>query len=434
MTDIIKNIKRNALWAYQGLRFGYDPIVDLNKSQWWRKEELTSFQNQRLRRIIQYAYSSIPGYEKKFDEAGVKPDDITTVHDLVKLPITTREEMQDNEDFINRNLISDVLYTGGSTGTSLKYYESYEAGRIRWNSHFRGWNWMGYDYFKDSVAIISSAQGILEGKDTINLLGDLTEENLKNNVKQLLDYAPMFIRGYVGSVYILAKYCLDHKIEISSIKAINVISENLYDFQREVIESAFKCKVFEEYCCNDGGACAWECAEHNGLHYVMERSIIESDNGEMIVTDLWNKAVPFIRYKNGDLITFLDKKCNCGRELPLIKVKGRDNDILISDKGAISPTYLMYHGIGYHHGVKFRSGISSIQYVQKPGFILEVNLVKNSWCREEEITDFIKVVETITPGLRLKINFVQEIPKTGKGKRQFIINEDKELLRKWGYA
>ncbi|MDT8316999.1 MAG: hypothetical protein RQ824_03275 [bacterium] len=434
MIDIINHIKRKASWIYRGGRFGYDSLIDLNESQWWSKERLELFQNERLRHIIKYAYINIPEYKKKFDKVGIKPEEIQTIKDLKKLPITTREEMQGNEGYINKNLITETLYTGGSTGASLKYYESYEAGQIRWNAHLRGWRWNGYEYSKDKLAIISSAQGIVKGDNTINLVGDLTEKNLEKNVKQLLDYKPRFIRGYVGSVYILAKYCLDRQIELPSIDAVNVISENLYDFQRDVIENAFKCRVFEEYCCNDGGACAWECGEHEGLHYVMERAIIEEIDEEMIVTDLWNKAMPFIRYINGDSVNFSGEICRCGRELPLINVKGRDNDILITNKGVISPTFLMYHGIGYGNEVKFRSGISSIQYVQKPGLMLEVNIVKNSWCRDEEIKDFIQMLVTITSGLKMEINFMQEIPKSKKGKRQFIINEDRDLLKKWGYA
>lgn len=200
------------------------------------------------------------------------------------------------------------------------------------------------------------------------------------------------------------------------------------------MEKAFSCPVYEEYCCNDGGACAWECDTHEGLHYCMERAIIENVDGEMVVTDLWNRAMPFIRYKNGDSVTFLDKKCSCGRDLSLIKVKGRENDIIITKNGFLSPSYLMFHGIGYAvdaHDDKFRDGIRAVQYIQKPGYILEVNLVKNLWCNNEEIRAFEDKVSSIAEGMSVRINYVDDIPSTKKGKRAFIINEDKDLLDKW---
>ena len=306
--------------------------VDLSKTQWWPLEDLQELQELRLRKIVAYAYNHLPGYRKKFDQAGVSPKQIRSLDDLPKIPVITREELQNNPDFVNAKLISGTLYTGGSTGTSLKYYESKGSGKIRWNAHLRGWSWNGYKPGK-RLAVIASAQGIVEEENTLNLSGVLTTESLQKNIEELQEFRPQHLRGYVGSLYILAKYCLDNSIPIKGIESINPISENLYDFQRATMEKAFGCPVYEEYCCNDGGACAWECDTHEGLHYCMERAIIENIDGEMVVTDLWNRAMPFIRYKNGDSVTFLDKKCSCGRELPLIKVKGRDNDIIITKKG-----------------------------------------------------------------------------------------------------
>ncbi len=425
--QIIKQIKQ----------FSFERTIDLNKSQWWSIEQLEEFQNQRLRRIIKHAYNNIPGYRRKFDKAKVKSADIRTKDDLWKIPITTREELQNNKDFVNEKLISGTLYTGGSTGTSLKYYESAESGKIRWNAHLRGWSWNGYIPGK-KLAVVAAAQGIVREENTLNLPGDLTESNIEENLKQILDFKPQHLRGYVNSLYILAKFCLDHDIKIDFIESINTISENLYDFQRKIIERAFRGKVFEEYVCNDGGACAWECNSHEGLHYNMERAIIEEIESEMIVTDLWNNAMPFIRYRNGDAVTFLGKKCSCGRELPLIRVKGRTNDILISRKGPISPTVLMAHGVSYATEIgaveevkPFRSGIRAVQYVQKPGYKLQVNLVKNDWCSEREIQDFTQDILELVGDMELDVHIVDTIPASPKGKRQFIINEDKELLKKW---
>lgn len=434
-TRLLRKMKESFEKINHALR--YEPVVGLEESQWWTYENLLLFQNHRLRKIVNYAYNNIPGYKAKFTEANVEPADIKSVDDLCNLPITKREEIQDNENFVNRKLITAGLHTGGSTGTTLKYYESRESGIMRWNSHLRGWRWSGYEYGLKRLAVISSAQGIVKGDNTLNLVGDLRTDNIKINVAELMKFEPQYIRSYVSSIYILAKYCLDNDIFLDSVESVNAISENLYDFQRKTIERAFNCKVFEEYCCNDGGACGWECDAHSGLHYCMERAIIEEVDGEMIVTDLWNKALPFIRYRNGDAVEFLGTECACGRELPLMRVQGRQNDILITPEGPISPNFLIHHGSG-QVGVdrtmgKFRSGIRSVQYIQEPGYILRVNLVKNSWCVSEEIEEFMGTLEEIAPGMRTKLKIVDELEMTDKGKRYFIVNNDKNLLRKWGY-
>jgi len=403
------------------------------QSQWWSHEQLVEFQNERLRKIIHCAYDNVPAYREKFDRHGVRPSDIHDISDLNKLPMTTRDEVQNNPNFINHRLINETLYTGGSTGTSLRYYESFHATKVRWAAHLRGWSWNGYRPGK-RIAIVSSAQGVLSKRNALNLYGDLTTGKIEENIRILRAFRPEYIRGYVSSLYILARYILENDVRIEGVRAIDPISENLYPYQREIIEQAFNCKVFQEYCANDGGACAWECDEHEGLHYVMERAVIEEVSGELVTTDLWNQAMPFIRYRNGDSIRFMDNRCQCGRELRLIKVKGRDNDFIVTPSGPVSPSLIMQLGIGLGGGKRFQSrnfqsGISAVQYVQKPGYNLEVNIVKNKHCDQNQIKQIKKNLEQILPGMKISLIEVESIHATKKGKRYFIINEDTDLLR-----
>jgi glycosyltransferase involved in cell wall biosynthesis/phenylacetate-coenzyme A ligase PaaK-like adenylate-forming protein/MoaA/NifB/PqqE/SkfB family radical SAM enzyme len=432
-----KNISPS-MWMHQTVSLKHRQLhliehgyPDLENTQYWPYEKLVAFQNAHLKVLLEYVYNNIPGYKRKFDNAGLLPADIKAVGDLKKLPVTTRHELQNNEEFVNQKLISGTLYTGGSTGTSLKYYESELSMLIRNEVHLRGWKWGGFQHDM-KYCIMKSAQQIQIHGDCIHLIGDLTDENLKKNVDAVMRFKPQHLKGYVGSLYIFAKYCIDNNIQINGLNSVIPSSENLYDYQRQTMEQAFKCKVYEEYCCNDGGACAWECQKREGLHYAMERAIIEEEHGKMIVTDLWNLAMPFIRYENGDSVKFFDSKCSCGRQLPLIKVKGRTNDIIITPNGVITPTFLMHHGIGLVGVDKdkhnFRSGFRAVQYVQKPGNILAVNVVKNSWCTSLDIENFRKDLNEFVAGLYVNINFVDNIPATQKGKRSFVINEDKELL------
>ena len=198
-------------------RFSFERKINLNESQYWSLNRLEDFQNERLRKIIKYAYEKIPGYRRKFNEAKVTPRDIRTKNDLWKLPITTREELQNNKDFVNEKLISGTLYTGGSTGTSLKYYDCYEGAQIRRDAHLRGWSWNGYVPGK-KLCVISSAQGMVAEKNVLNLIGDLTTEKLKMNLEKLLDFEPQHLRGYVNSLYILAKYCVENKVALKDIE------------------------------------------------------------------------------------------------------------------------------------------------------------------------------------------------------------------------
>lgn len=108
-----------------GLEFA-DFYRFLMKSQWWPKEKLEEFQNQRLRKIIEHAYDNVPYYRKIFDVRGLRPKDIQCKEDLRKLPILTKEDLRKNfnelmaKDFEKFKPI--LSHTSGSTGIPMKYY------------------------------------------------------------------------------------------------------------------------------------------------------------------------------------------------------------------------------------------------------------------------------------------------------------------------
>jgi len=423
--------ERTRWWARRIL--AYRPKVkldiDLEESQWWPLERLRAYQDKHLRRLVRYAWRRVPAYRRKFDEAQVKPGQIRSARDLALLPLAQRAEMQDNADFVNSRRIFTTLYTGGSTGMPLRYYECAWSSAMRWAAHERGWLWNGYEYGK-RLAVIAARQGAVLKENTLTLDGDLGPENLKETIQRLFDFKPQHLRGYVGSLYVLARGLLAGGKKLKGVESVNPISENLYDFQRAVMEEAFGAPVFEEYCCNDGGACAWECKAHTGLHLFLERSIVESLEGAIVTTELGNTAMPFIRYVNGDLIEFLDKECPCGRPLPLVRVKGRENDMIITPYKAVGATYLMYHGAEYD-SADFRSGIHEVQYAQHPGYRLVASVVRNEWFSEEEAEAFERKLRQILPGMEIEIRYVEAIETTLAGKRRFIANHDEALLRQW---
>ena len=158
-----------------------------------------------------------------------------------------------------------------------------------------------------------------------------------------------------------------------------------------------------------------------------------NNNGEMIVTDLWNSAMPFIRYVNGDfLVERKIGKCNCGRVSPKIRVKGRTNDILIGPDGPISPTYLMMWCAGYGYtGSKHNSGLNTIQYIQKENYGLVVNIERNDKFNEEQFERVKSEIKRICKNMVISYHFVKKIKSSKSGKRSFIINEDKKLLEKY---
>ncbi len=152
-------------------------------------------------------------------------------------------------------------------------------------------------------------------------------------------FKPAIIRGYPSSLFILSNHIEENDAIKALPKSIITTAEVLLPKYREKIESIFRCPVFDEYGCNDGGLISYECKEHHGFHYAAERAIVEIEvgedspwprgYGEVLLTDLFNFSMPFIRYSNSDIAKLSSSSCICGRGLPVIeKVHGRSGDII----------------------------------------------------------------------------------------------------------
>jgi len=408
-------------------------LPDLQATQYWPPEEQRSYQSKRLVAIFRHHYENTPPYRELCVLHGLSIDSIGGIQDIGRLPVVERSWLQNNSHAVNhRYRFGAAMHTGGSTGEPLEYVGCRRYHVLREQAHRRGWGYFGL-HDPTKFLVLASAQGELVTAK--NLSGELDSENVNNLIEALSSDDCLYVRGYASSVYIVAICMLQRRIRNETVRAFNLISENVCDWQREAISAAFpKSEVHEEYCCNDGAASAWECHVHAGLHEAVERAIIEpSDTGEMIVTDLWNRAMPFIRYRNGDfLVSRTLDPCPCGRTLPRITVRGRTNDILVTPFGPVSPTYLMMWGAGYEYtGAVHNKGFSQIQYVQTPGYHLTVNLVRNEQYTEADLHRLQEQVARICRGMSVEYCFVDRIATTPSGKRHFIINADRDLLAIW---
>ena len=98
-------------------------LKELEKSQWWSRDSILELQNQRLRQLVKHAYDNVPYYRRIFDERAIKPDDIESSEDLVKLPVLTKRLIRSNFDslqakgFPSKEIIPNS--TAGSTGEPL---------------------------------------------------------------------------------------------------------------------------------------------------------------------------------------------------------------------------------------------------------------------------------------------------------------------------
>lgn len=326
----------------------------LQKSQWWSKEELVSYQNEQLRNLINHSYNNVPYYKDLFYRLKLKPEDILTQEDLQKLPILTKEEIKKHgSKFLATNLSKKEIILGsssGSTGEPLQFYRTNQSESFNKAAALRAWYWMGYrlgdKYVKISMnprtSFIKKLQDITNNCKYLSATQLVEEEFLKIK-DEIKGFDPKIIRCYPVPLLFLSEFMkVDRNDFGKSLKGINTTGSTLHDDVRKKIESVFDAKIYDSYSCEGGGICA-QCETLENYHFAEEYAIsefIEDDYTKAdpehpvrhITTDLQNFATPFIRYDSQDYVTLgNDTMCSCGRAFRNIKnIKGRDSDILVT--------------------------------------------------------------------------------------------------------
>ena len=257
----------------------------------------------------------------------------------------------------------------------------------------------------------------------------LSKDDIKNIVLQIRKTNAKVIRGYPSTLYILSNFIKKHGISDIRLMAVNTTGEILFPYMRKAIEENFHCPVFDSYS-GEGGAVAFECQTHEKYHLAAEYAFTKiipnkklnmgNDKGEIISTDFWNYAVPFIRYNSKDVAVMSSSDCSCKRGLPVIdKIEGRDVDILITPSGK---NLIVHYFTGYFEWIK---SVSQFQVIQEKNDKIVLKIVPNKLFSLKEKKKIYDDISTyIGNDVNFLIEIVDEIPVNPKnGKRRFVIRE-----------
>jgi phenylacetate-CoA ligase len=420
----------------------------LETSQWWERSDLQEYQDMRLRRIINHAFENVPYYRELFRSLNLRPSDIRSTDDLEKLPVLTKSDIrQCPEKFIAQNIEKSSLIhdtTSGSSGHVFNFYLDKNTLSIMRAVGMRSWGFAGYRV-GDKIVTLAGSALLAKNLSAYNRIRFRFSRNLplssyhmdtnqlNEYLKQVVKFKPKYIRGYPSSIAILADFA--HQSGANSIipQGIMTTAETLTKNQRNIISLAFNCDVFDQFGCNDGGANACECSHHKGYHIAMERSVHEflddsgkpvktGENGHIVLTDLWNYAMPLIRYDAGDMGVPSDKSCSCGRGLPLIeKLSGRTIEQIKLPDGQQIPGLLITDV--FEHGEISRL-VLDYQVVQEHVNKIVISIVTTgniSTGLENEIIEHVR--GHLGSTIDIKIKYTDEIPRTEANKRKIVISK-----------
>jgi phenylacetate-CoA ligase len=432
-------------------------LQELEDSQWWPRDKILELQNQRLRKLVEHAYTTVPAYRRVFDERGIEPGDIASSEDLVKLPIITKRFIRDNfDDMVSRGYPKReiiVQSTGGSTGEAMVFYRSKQE-RMSWNyaASFRGYRWAEYEIGDKLIGIgqvvpsNSVGEGIsqslryfFEGIMRLDA-ADMSPEMMPVLTARIARFNPRYFRGYPSALQILAQFIEEEGKYTFRPRAVFTGAEMVYDYQRELFRKVFGCETYSHYCSFELHPIAVECPTHSGHHISAENVIVEivNDEGEIVpageegrilLTNLHNYAMPFIRYDIGDRGVLATQDCPCGRGLPLLStLVGRSDDVIITRSGRRIP------GTVLHRRFLAFFGVEHIQIVQESYQKITVRLVVNKHSTKEQIDkityEVIKEYKRVLgEDIEIAVEFVDRMPLTPMGKQRVVVSKLSQQMR-----
>lgn len=316
------------------------------------REEVISWQNQKLKELVLFAYHNTSYYRRLFDDISLDPNSINSREDLAKIPILRKEDViQNYQDLIPEN-INEIPHkrasTGGSSGDPMVFILDLQSWSFTNANNIVNWERTKYRYGNKFIALGSTSINVSENtsfkhkvfyylKNKISLSGvNMSDEVCRKYLEHIKRDNIKYIYGYASAIYLLASYAerinYDHQI-LSCFPT----SEILTPIYRDKISKVFKCDIVNCYGASDGGITAFE---HNGSPFEVGYnclSTIEGDeeNGPALYTDLLNFAMPMINYKIGDEIQ-LSSESNLIYNGQLIKkLMGRTSDVIRLENGNV---------------------------------------------------------------------------------------------------
>jgi phenylacetate-CoA ligase len=392
----------------------------LLRQQWLPADRLRALQWVRLRSMVRHAERRCPFHRERFRAAGFSAEDLRTWDDLARIPITTRDDLQEPERLLAEGYTPGRMHrshTSGSTGKPTTTYFDRRAWtlgrqvlklRARLACGLRPW---------DRVAIF---QEDVPGGFFTSMAGRLASVSLHLPPAEILDdlmaFAPTAVYGAPSQLARLA----EAGAELSSLRLIFTSAELLDGVTRGLLERDFGVPVLDVYGCTEAKEVAWQCRERGGYHVNAEWLVVEicdgadpggPPEGTILITSLYNRGMPLLRYRVGDTGRSLDAGCACGRGLPLIlPTDGRAVDyISLPAGGQVSPYTLTC-------SVETVLGLRQYQIVQEATDRVVLRVIPNGELGSEAREQLRRALSPALPNVEVGVEVVDSLPREPSGK------------------
>ncbi len=425
-------------------------LEELNRTQWLSRDELLALQRDKLQRLVDYAYQYVPYYRRTFDAVGFHPADLCRdPAQFEKLPILTKSIIRENWDDLmtsesERKQKLSKLATSGSTGHPLVFMQDNDFRDAVTADIQRHLGWAGYK-LGDRQAYIwgeSSRRNfrLKLRKQLIDWIWNrfltdaftMTDETMRTFARRILHDRPKILFGYATALFSFAHFVRSSPFQGIQFCGIFATAETLLPPVRLFLEETFQCRVFNRYGTLELGGVACECDAHTGMHISMENNLVEilrdsssvqpGEVGDIIVTNLNNYGMPFIRYSIGDSGTwYAGGNCSCGRVSTMLKaIEGRLVDSFHTRDGR--RVWAGFAGAGFR--CLTNPAIKQFQVIQKTVDKMVVRLVQNEEIPQSQLNEIYQAIRaSFGDNVAVDFEFVDEIPPLPSGKHQYTMSE-----------
>lgn len=435
-----EKIRRSAFWFVDWLkgshiRRHYKDIKFIHENP--NTQEAVRRRNSYLLKILQHATKTTSFYSKFRN--------FITIEDFSVINKTTIKENPDR--FLSsayKTFKTQKVTTSGSTGAPLTVWQDtdkrarHKAENIYF-SELAGFQQGSRLYYLRVWNEINRKNLFKRLQQNIIMedAADLSDNTFKNLVEKLKkDTSSKSILAFSSTYEAISHYvrAQHHPLPVK-VSCLITISETLPEGAKEILKKAFNCPVVSRYSNMENGFLAQQCIEENNEYHINEVSfhieLLEPDRdepvaagsvGRVVVTDLFNYAMPLIRYDTGDMAIMAEKSA-CGKPGPVFtKVEGRKVDFICDTRGNLLSPHVVTNTMW-----KYSSEIRQFQFIQNglKDYLIKLNCLNASFKRPTQLIEDLR--HYLGEDAQIEIEYVDEIALLASGKRKKIINNYNKL-------
>ena len=320
------------------------------------REQISALQLERLQATVRHCMNS-PFYKKRFEEIGLKPEDIKSLDDIRKIPFTTKADLRDTYPFgmasVPLRECTRLHSSSGTTGTPTVILHT-KKDLEEWANQVARNLWMvglrPDDVFQNSsgYGMFTGGLGFQYGAERMGMLTiPAAAGNSLRQIKFMTDFGTTALHAvpsYVTRLYEVMQSAGVDPRKDTKLKVLAIGAEPHSEEQRRRIEEMMGVKAYNSFGMSEmcGPGVGFECQEQNGLHFWEDYYIVEivdpetlepvadGEIGELVLTSLCREAMPLLRYRTRDLTRVLGRGCPCGRNhVRIDRMRGRSDDMMV---------------------------------------------------------------------------------------------------------